>query len=402
MSTGPLDGVRVLELSTVVLGPWACQILGDLGADVVKVEPPWGDSNRHVGPSREPLMGALFLTCNRNKRSIVVDLKQPAGREVVLALARRADVLVHNYRPGSLARLGLEYDEVRQINPRIVFCGAYGYSRRGPNGDRPAYDDSIQAASGLAMLSAMVDGEPRYVPTIVADKTTALAVVGAVLAALFRRERTGQGQQVEVPMFETMVSYLMAEHHFGQVFDPPLGQAGYPRVLSRDRRPFKTSDGYLAVLPYLDEHWKAFCTVAGRGDLLENPRYATLASRSAHIDEVYGEVARVIATRSTTEWLVALDAAGVPATALKSLDDVLRDDHLEATRFWQRVSDNQGMQLRLPGIPTAFSETPGSIRRLPPRLGEHSVEVLLEAGMAEATIRDLLETRVVVQADRRP
>ncbi len=395
---GPLEGVRVLELTSVVLGPWACQILGDLGADVIKVEPPGGDSNRQLGPARHPLMGALFLTCNRNKRSLVLDLKQPSGREAALRLAGRADVLVHNYRPAALARLGLDYPVVRAVNPRIVFCGTYGYSRRGPYRDRPAYDDSIQAASGIAMLQATMTGDPRYLPTIVADKTTALAVVSAVVAALYYRERHGTGQELEVPMYETMVSYVMAEHLYGQVFLDGPERAGYTRLLSAHRRPYRTLDGFLAVLPYLNEHWKAFCEAAGRPDLVIDPRFTTLPQRLAHIDEVYAETGRIMATRRTAEWLEILAATNVPVMVVNTLDDLLTDEHLQATGFWQTCEHPTEGPLRLPGVPTAFSESPGAIRRLPPRLGEHSVEILREAGFDDPAIDAMLASGATRQA----
>jgi len=392
--SGPLEGVQVLEVSSVVLGPWACQILGDLGADVIKVEPPTGDSNRYIGPARHPLMGALFLTCNRNKRSIVLDLKRLQGREAVLRLARTADVLVHNLRPSAMARLGLEYPAVRGVNPRIVFCGAYGYARRGPWGDRPAYDDSIQSASGLAALQATLTGEPRYVPTILADKTTALSVVSAVTAALYRRERTGTGQEIEVPMFETLVSFVMAEHLFGRTFEPSEGPAGYTRLLSAHRRPYRTRDGYLAVLPYLDEHWRSFCACAERPALAADPRFATLGARQAAIDTVYAEIARVMPERSTADWLARLEAVNVPATPVQSLDDLLSHEQLTAIGFWHLADHPTEGQLRMPGLPTSFSESPGSIRRLPPRLGEHSREVLREAGYLDAQIDRLVEAGV--------
>jgi crotonobetainyl-CoA:carnitine CoA-transferase CaiB-like acyl-CoA transferase len=387
---GPLEGVRILELTSVVLGPWACQILGDLGAEIIKVEPPTGDSNRQLGPSRNPDMCALFLTCNRNKRSIVLNLKQDSGRAALLELAKRADVLVHNYRPASMQRLGIDYDTIKEINPRIVFCGTYGYSKNGPYGDKAAYDDSIQSASGVAMLQAMMGGEPRYLPTIVADKTTSLAVVYAVTAALFHRERTGVGQEIEVPMYETLVSYVMAEHLFGQAFEPAEGAAGYTRLLSKNRRPFKTKDGYLAILPYLNNHWQAFCELSGHPELAEEERFKTLSSRLTHIDEVYGEVGRIVATKSTAEWLEILGPSVVPTMIVNTLEDLLEDPHLEATGFWQFAQHPTEGRLRMAGIPVTFSETPGDIRRLAPRLGEHSVEVLKELGYDDAAIEAMI------------
>jgi crotonobetainyl-CoA:carnitine CoA-transferase CaiB-like acyl-CoA transferase len=383
---GPLAGVRVLELATVVLGPLACQLLGDQGADVVKVEPPGGDSNRQVGPLRSPDMGALFLNCNRNKRGVVLDLKHPQGREAALRLAARADVLVHNYRPAALARLRLAYDDVRAVNPGIVYCGTYGYGRSGPYRDRPAYDDSIQAAAGLASLSAHGGGEPRFVPTIVADKTTALAVVGAVNAALFHRARTGEGQEIEVPMFETLVSFVMTEHLWGRTFEPALGPAGYVRLLSRERRPLPTRDGHLSVLPYLDLHWRAFCRAAGRDDLLDDRRFESLASRLQNIDALYVTLAAEVALRTTAEWLELLEGAGVPATPVRTLEELIDDPHLVATEFWRMQEHPTEGTLRVPAPSARFSRTTADVRRLAPRLGEHTREVLREAGYADAEV----------------
>ncbi|MET0551433.1 MAG: CoA transferase [Vicinamibacteria bacterium] len=383
---GPLAGVRVLELATVVLGPLACQLLGDQGADVVKVEPPGGDSNRQVGPMRSPGMGALFLNCNRNKRGIVLDLKHAEGREAALRLAARADVLVHNYRPSALSRLRLAYEDVSAVNPGIVYCGTYGYGRSGPYRDRPAYDDSIQAAAGLASLSARGGGEPRFVPTIVADKTTALAVVAAVNAALFHRARTGEGQEIEVPMFETMVSYVMTEHLWGRTFEPAEGPAGYARLLSRERRPLPTRDGHLSVLPYLDEHWRAFCRAAGREDLLDDRRFTSLASRLSNIDALYLTLAGEIAQRSTSDWSEVLERAGVPATPVRTLEELFDDPHLVATGFFESHRHPTDGPMRVPAPATRFSRTPADVRRLAPRLGEHTREVLREAGYAEAEV----------------
>jgi len=394
---GPLNGVRVLELTSVVLGPWACQILADMGADVIKVEAPRGDSNRHVGASKTPGMGALFLTCNRNKRSIVLDLKHEAGRKAVLKLAEKADVLIHNNRPQAMERLGLDYAAVKAVNPRIVYCGSYGYGKNGPYGDKGALDDSIQAVSGIAYLNQMVTGEPRYLPTILCDKTTAITAVYGILGALFHRERTGQGQELEVPMFETMVNFLMAEHLWGQTFDPAMGSAGYVRLMSHHRKAYKTKDGYIAILPYLDAHWEIFCERAGRPDLLQSPKFKTLSARIANIDETYDETGKTMAARTTQEWLDLFADTSIPAIMMNTLDDLIDDPHLNAVDFWKEVDHPTEGKLRTPAFPVNYSESPADIRRHAPGLGEHSVEVLKEAGLSQAEIDAMLSAGVTIQ-----
>lgn len=393
---GPLHGVRILELTSVVLGPWACQILGDLGADVIKIEPAGGDSNRQLGPRAHDGMAALYLTCNRNKRSVVLDLKSAAGKEALLKLAETADVLVHNYRPKSMERLGLDYEAMKARNPKIVFCGTYGYSKKGPYADRAAYDDSIQSASGIAMLATKMGEEPRYLPTIIADKTTGLAVVYSVMAALFHRERSGIGQEIEVPMYETLISYVMAEHLFGYAFDPPRGEMGYTRLLSKHRRPYKTKDGYIAILPYLNDHWKTFCEAAGRPDFVTDPRFVTLGERLKNIDAVYSETGALVAMRTTAEWFTVLEKTNVPVMLVNSLEDLITDEHLLATGFWKEIDHPTEGRLRLPGVPVTFSETPGDIRRHPPRLGEHSIEVLAEAGYDDGHIASMVASGATV------
>ena len=396
---GPLHGIRVVELTSVVLGPWACQFLGDMGADVVKIEAPRGDSNRTLGASRHPGMAALYLTCNRNKRSLVLDLKLPGAREALLKLVGTADVFVHNNRPQVMTKLGLDYADLRKVNPRIIYCGAYGYSKKGPYGAKGALDDSIQAVSGIAMLNKLVLGEPRYPPTVVADKTTAMTVVYAVLAALFHRERTGEGQDIEVPMYETMVHYVMGEHLWGMSFDPPMGGPGYTRLMSRERRPYPTQDGYIAILPYLDAHWVTFCNVVGRPDLLTDPRFTTLADRVRNIDATYSETAKIMATRTTREWLELFSKTSVPTIAVNSLEDLATDPHLGAVGFWKSVDHPTEGKLRLPAFPVNFGTTPASIERHAPRLGEHTREVLREAGLADAAIDALLASGAAMTAE---
>jgi crotonobetainyl-CoA:carnitine CoA-transferase CaiB-like acyl-CoA transferase len=397
---GPLQGVKVVEMTSVVLGPWACQMLADMGADVVKIEQPRGDSNRTLGAAQNPGMAALYLTCNRNKRSVVLDLRQSGAREALLEMVRTADVFVHNNRPQVMTKLRLDYADLKQVNPRIIYCGAYGYSKRGPYGTLGALDDSIQAVSGIAMLNKLVLGEPRYLPTVVADKTTAITVVYGVLAALFHRERTGEGQELEVPMFETMVNFVMAEHLWGMTFDPPKGAPGYTRLMSHHRKPYPTKDGYIAILPYLDAHWEKFCRLTGHPELIDDPKFRTLADRVRNIDDTYSKTGEIIATRTTREWLAIFDKSGVPLIVVNTLEDLATDPHLVATGFWRFQDHPTEGRLRMPSFPVNFGATPADIRLPAPRLGEHTVEVLREAGLTAEQIEDLCARGAAMTAEQ--
>ena len=397
--SGPLSGLKVLELTSVVLGPWAAQIMADMGADVIKIEAPFGDSNRQLGASRNPGMAALYLSNNRNKRSLVLDLKQESARDALLSIVKDCDVFLHNNRPQVMTKLRLEYEDIKSVNENIIYCGTYGYSKDGPYGEKGALDDSIQAASGIAALNELVLGEPRYLPTVVADKTTAITVVYSILAALFHRERTGVGQEIEVPMFETMVSFVMAEHIWGEVFEPKMGEAGYTRLMSHHRKPYKTKDGYIAVLPYMNNHWQTFCEKAEREDLIEDERFKDLSSRVKNIDDTYSETGKILATKTTQEWLDIFAETKVPVIVVNSLEDLFHDPHLEAVDFWQSYEHPTEGQLKMPGFPSKFSKTPASIRKHAPKLGEHSKEILAEAGIDEETINKMVDSKATLISD---
>ena len=392
---GPLHGIRIIDLTTILLGPFATQILGDMGADVIKVESPAGDSIRDVGPAPTQRMGSVFFGANRNKRGLVLDLKAPAGLQAMHALLRGADVFVHNMRPQAVQRLGLDYEALQAINPRIIFCGAYGFRQSGPYASKPAYDDIIQAASSMAHLQG-AGAAPQYVTSSICDKITAQAVAHAVTLALFHRERHNEGQSVAVTMFENMVAFNMLEHLYGQTYIPPRTLTGYTRTLSKHRRPFRTLDGYIGVLPYSDRQWRSVFEAAQRTELMADPRFKDLHSRHQNIDALYVILGELLSTRTTAAWLDDLDAGNVPAMAVFSGEDLIADEHLAAIGFWEERQIPGIGTVRMPGIPMQFSASPGAIRRSPPRLGEHSVEVLRECGLADSEIQQLIAQGITI------
>jgi len=391
--SGPLHGVRVLDLTTVVMGPYATQILADFGADVVKVEPPEGDVMRYAWPFRHTGMGIIFMNVNRNKRSLVLDLKKEAAREACLALARRADVLVYNIRPQAMARLKLSYDEVRKVNPRIIYAGCFGYSQRGPYAAKAAYDDMIQGAAGIPwLLHKQGAAEPRYAPMIVADRSVGQQVASAVSAALYHREKTGKGQRIDVPMFEHLLQIVLGDHLGGYGFDPPQGEPGYHRILAPDRRPYRTKDGHVCALIYNDKQWKAFFEIIGRKEMLSDPRFSSQEVRSRHYQEAYAFVADELQKRTTAEWLEAFERGDIPVQRMNSLDDIVADPHLAAIGYLKTVEHPSEGRIKVLSVPSEWSESEPEYRRHAPRLGEHTREVLKEAGMADAKIEQLLAT----------
>jgi crotonobetainyl-CoA:carnitine CoA-transferase CaiB-like acyl-CoA transferase len=382
--SGALDGVRIVDLTSVGMGPMATQLLADMGADVIKIEAAEGDVFRHVTPQRHHGMGHPHLNLNRNKRSVVLDLKTPSGMANLLALIATADVFISNMRAPAMRRLGLDAETLTKKYPKLIYCGCYGYSEKGPYAGRAAVDDTIQAACGLAWLQGDAGHEPpRYVKSVVADKVLALYVAQAVTAALFARERTRKGQAVEVPMFECMVSFLAVEHLAGKTFVPPEGPTGYSRLLNPFRRPFQTTDGYIGVVPYTDGQWRRFFEIIGAPELARDERYRTQEARSRHFGQLYEIIDVALKQKSTTEWIALLKGADIPFAPVNALDALLDDPHLTAIGFWQKLEHPTEGALIQAGLPISFSLTPMEVRRHAPRIGEHTEEVLAEVAEAE-------------------
>lgn len=392
---GPLDGIRVLDLSTVVMGPTATQVLADFGAEVLKIESPGGDVMRLSGPKRSPDMGHFFMTTNQNKRSLSVDLKSPEGLAILLDLVASYDVLYYNIRPRSMVRLGLSWEALSAINPRLVYLGAFGFSQRGPYADRPAYDDLIQGMAGIPQLGSQGGVSPRYAPIVLADRMVAYQSVNAMLAALLARERTGRGQRVDVPMFESLAAVTLGEHMAGSLFVPPIGPTGYQRSLSPKRRPYETQDGHICVMVYNDRQWRDFLVLIDRPDLIEDERFASQNNRLAHIDHVYGFLGKTLKAHTTEHWMKVLVEADIPVAPLNSIDDILADPHLNAIGFVETIDHPTEGSIRRTNVASEWSDTKPRHRRPAPNLGEHSREVLLELGMEAATIDDMAERGVI-------
>ena len=389
-SDGPLTGIRILDLTSVIMGPFATHILADLGADVIKIESPEGDSVRHYQPARHPGMSGVFLNLHRNKRSVVLDLKQDAARAALNRLIETADVFVHNLRPKTIERLGYGYEAVRAIKPDIVYCGAYGFSAKGPYGDKAAYDDLIQAGSGVAALIGEVHGEPAYVPTVICDKLAGQAIAYAVLAALFQRSCGGGGQAIEVPMFETTVEFNLVEHMSGFGFEPPLSRPGFPRLMDRSRKPYRTQDGYACILPYSDRNWLDFYAFTGRTEFRDDPRFARLPQRVRHIRVLYGMLEEEAVKRTTAQWVEFCDRVSIPCMPVLGLEDLPADPHLQAVGLFGVAEHPSEGKYRSVRRPVDFSAAPFRIRRHAPRLGEHTAEVLAESGLSDPEIARLV------------
>lgn len=387
----PLAGIRVIEVGGVVLAPYAAQLLADMGASVIKVEPIQGDSTRSLGHAEHAGMAALFLNCNRGKRSVSMDLRQSGALQALTRMVAGADVFLHNMRADSAQRLGIGYDSLRRVNERLIYCATYGYGAAGRGARRPAYDDIIQAGSGIVALKARVDGVPAYAPTIMADKTTALFVAMGIMGAVMERTRTGQGRQLEVPMLETMTHFVSIEHLNGLTWQEPKAPSGYLRLLNSYRRPHRTADGYLAVMPHSESQWRKFFTVVGRPDVLTDPRFADAPSRSRNIEALYVVVSETLPTRTTAQWVELFTANDVPFGPVNTLEDLVADEHLADVGFWHASAHPTEGMLRVPSFPVRDGGPHGDATPAgpAPTLGQHTQEVLLENGYSPDEIKAL-------------
>ena len=377
-ASGPLNGLRVIDLTAMVMGPYCTQIMADMGADVIKIEPPDGDNTRYISVGPTQGMSGVFVNVNRGKRSVMLDLRTPPGVAALRALIERADVFIHSMRSKAIVKLGFGYQSVAAIRPDIIYTNCYGYSRRGPDADLTAYDDTIQAECGLPAIQQMLTGEASFVGTIMADKIAGMTALYSTMMALYHRERTGEGQEVEVGMFETMASFMLVEHANGAMFDPPLGPAVYPRAVAPNRKPYRTQDGQIAALIYNDKQWSAF--IEAVRPPWAGEQYASLKQRARQIDKVYALLAQTMLERTTQEWLTLFRKLDIPAAPLRTPQELFDNPHLKAVGLFETVQTPQG-PVRMPGVPTWFSRTPGKVAGPAPELGAHTREILADLGL---------------------
>lgn len=389
-SMGPLSGIRILDLTTVIMGPFGTRILADMGADVIKIEGPEGDSFRTYPPYVSPGMGGSILNLHRNKRSIFLNLKEPKARSALEILIASSDVLIHNLRPGAAQRLGLDWAAISKINSETILCAARGFSSQGPYGHKAAYDDLMQAGSGFAALFEKLDGEPRYAPTSWCDKVAGQAIAYAVLGALIHRLRTGGGQAVEVPMFEVCVDFMLVEHFGAMAFEPAKGPPGFKRQLAKGRKPYRTADGWACILPYSDKNWRDFFVFVGRAAEAQEVRFASLNSRVAHIEELYSIVDFEARRYSTAEWMRFCDEAGIPAMPVLAFEEITQDEHVIATHMFEVIEHPTEGPYKHVRSPVRFGASNDAPRRFAPRAGENTQEVLEEVGVPEELVRSLL------------
>jgi crotonobetainyl-CoA:carnitine CoA-transferase CaiB-like acyl-CoA transferase len=394
-NTGPLHGLRILDLTSVLMGPYCTMMFRQFGAEIIKVEDPDGDITRNLGPQKVPGQSGTYIYLNNGKKSISLDLRDPRGVNACLRIAAGCDVFLHSIRPQAITKLGLDYPALKAVNPAIIYCNLFGFGREGRYFGKPAYDDIIQAVSGLSMLQAAIHDQPSYVASALTDKITGMMAAYAITAAVYSRSQTGRGQEIDVPMYETMSSFLLAEQATGAVFDPPLGPPRYARLLTRHRRPLQTADGYLAVMVYNDKQWVRFCQLANREDLRLDTRFSTIGSRTQNSDAFYTLLSEVIATRSSEQWYADLTEAEIPCIRVNDLSELYSDPHLLDVGFFSTSEDRWCGNVKLPRAPVTMTRSSSSAIGHTPLLGENGGEVLREAGFEGAEIEALAKAGVL-------
>ena len=392
---GALKGIKVLDLTSVGFGPYACQILGDYGAEIIKIESPDGDITRGIGPFRNNGMGHFFLNANRNKRSLVLDLKTAAAKKIFFRLVKSADVVMTSIRPAAMDRLGLGFEDCNKVNEKLIYVALVGFGQSGPYAKKPAYDDIIQGVSGMASMQGGRNGDPTFVNASICDKICSQIAAHATLAALFSRTNDGIGQLVEVPMFESMVGFNLVEHQSGMTFDPPIGVRGYERSMAKHRKPYATLDGFVCALPYTTKHWQTFFSLMKREDLVNDPRVVNAKLRSEKIAELYELVSELVKDWPTNDLLAALNIADIPHGEATDLNNLENDHHLSDIEFFQLIDHPSEGKIKLTSPPVNFSKTPATIDRLPPLLGEHNEEILKEIGYTDQEISQLYKDQII-------
>lgn len=395
MNKKPLEGVRIIDASSILMVPYCTRLLADMGAEVIKVETINGDNTRYIGPSINNGMAAVFLNINRNKKSICVDLKTPEGRLIIYKLIKTSDVFVSNIRKAALEKIKLTHSDFEKLNPKIITANAVGFSSKGPYAGLPAFDDTIQAVSGMAAYQGAYSNQPSYTSGATADKVTGIMLGMSIIGALFNREKNGKGIELEVPMMETMVDFTLVEHLYGFNFIPPKAPPIYPRQSSPNRRPYKTKDGYVAVLPYSDEQWLRFFKLVGKEEILKDSKFSSLKSRNENIDLLYHMLSEELTKQDTNYWLKSLKQSDIPAAKVNFPEEIFEDEHLQETNFFRETQHPSEGKLLYPKFPVEFKNTDNGETLHAPNLGENTKEILVGLGYSDFEIESLASKNII-------